>query len=199
MRTTMNLLVAALLLLHAPLVSAQSARGTSARPVSQSGSEDESVIALPSRPVGTWRSAADSIPLASAFDESVWGKGASSVRTSELTVPASGPATLTVTRKVVDAKGRTVAGSTSIERATVEIGAAKVEGPRAPYDVRVLDAERRYPDPPVSEWKLEGLSVGLARRAGDGDQALELRFDTPEGKGSFWDMLRRVAPGRASR
>ena len=59
---------------------------------------------------GTWKSTPDEMRLTSAFDESVWGKNAKSIRTVEMTVRQGGEATLTVTRKVVDARGRTVAG-----------------------------------------------------------------------------------------
>ena len=55
-----------------------------------------------------WKSAEERIPLNSPFDVSVWGKGAMSVRAVELTAKASGEATVKVTRKVIDARGRTV-------------------------------------------------------------------------------------------
>ena len=57
---------------------------------------------------GRWRSAPEEISLTTEFDESVWGKNAKSVRTVEMSVRSTGEATLTVTRKVVDARGRTV-------------------------------------------------------------------------------------------
>ena len=59
----------------------------------------------------------------------------------------SGPGALTITRKVVDGRGRTVAASTSIEEAQIQIGEAqKTIAGRVEHDVKVLKAERRYPD-----------------------------------------------------
>ena len=46
---------------------------------------------------------------------------------------------------------------------------------------------------PAATWPLDGLKVKLAIVDGANPQTLEIRFDTPEGKGSFWETLRRVA------
>jgi hypothetical protein len=70
---------------------------------------------------GTWRSAVEEIPLSSQFDESVWGKNAKSTRVVEMTVKSAGEATLTVTRKILDAHGREIRAATSIEHAEVSI------------------------------------------------------------------------------
>ncbi len=142
---------------------------------------------------GTWRSAPEEISLTTAFDESVWGKNAKSVRTVEMSVRPTGEATLTVTRKVVDARGRTVKGSTSIEEAQLVLGAASpAVGERADLAVSVKAAVRRYPDDPDSRWPLDGLRVGVTTFA-DEPGTLEIRFDTPEGRGSFWETVRRGA------
>lgn len=144
--------------------------------------------------VGTWRSAPEETPLASEFDISVWGQNAKSVRTVEMAVRQGGNATLTVTRRVVDAKGRTVTGSTAVERATMMLDASRStpdQGTgRAPIEVTIAHAERQYPDDPGSTWPLEGLKVGLTRLADD-PRALEVRFDPPDGRGAFWETLRR--------
>ncbi len=140
---------------------------------------------------GTWRSAPDEISLTSAFDESVWGKNARSVRTVEMSVRPTGEATLTVTRKVVDARGRTVKGSTSIEEAQLVLGGARPGvADRSELEVDVKSAERRYPDDADSRWPLDGLRVGVTTFA-DEPGTLEIRFDTPEGRGSFWETVRR--------
>ena len=98
---------------------------------------------------GTWRSAPEELSLTTDFDESVWGKNAKSVRTVEMAVRANGEATLTVTRKVVDARGRTVKGSTSIEEARLVLGSARpTVADRSELAVDVTSAERRYPDDP---------------------------------------------------
>jgi hypothetical protein len=140
---------------------------------------------------GSWTSAPDEMRLTSAFDESVWGKNAKSIRTVEMTVRRNGDATLTITRKVVDARGRTVAGSTSIERADLSVG--KIEttmGVRAEHAVTVKSAERRYPDEPAGTWTIDGLKVSVTTFTDDPGM-LEVRVDFPDGRGSFWEALHR--------
>jgi hypothetical protein len=64
-----------------------------------------------------------------------------------------------------------------------------------------VKAERRYPDFAGSVWTLDGLKVKLSVANGASPQSLEIRFDTPEGDGSFWETLRRAAaavPKRAA-
>jgi hypothetical protein len=142
---------------------------------------------------GTWNSAQDELPLSTAFDESVWGKNAKSIRTVQMAIRPSGEATLTVTRKVIDARGRTVAGSTSIEHADLVLGAVENStGVRSDLDVTVKHAERRYPDDPEGTWKLDGLRVDVTTFSDQADE-IEVRVDFPEGRGSFWETLRRTA------
>jgi hypothetical protein len=140
---------------------------------------------------GTWRSAPDELPLTTAFDEAVWGKDAKSVRIVEMAVRPTGDATLTVTRRVVDARGRTVPGSASIEHANLVLGAVENSNPvRSELAVTVKSAERRYPDDPQGTWTLEGLRVEIAT-FNDKPGEIEVRVDFPEGRGSFWETLRR--------
>jgi hypothetical protein len=150
--------------------------------------------ATPTTPLpssGTWKSAPDELPLTSPFDESVWGKNAKSVRTVEMTVRPTGDATLTVTRRVLNAKGRSVPGSTTIERAELVLGAVRnTTGVRADLDVTIKHAERRYPDDPSTNWPLEGVQVSVTTFTDD-PATLEVRIDFPEGRGSFWETLRR--------
>jgi hypothetical protein len=140
---------------------------------------------------GIWKSMPEEITLTTDFDESVWGKNAKSVRTVDLSIRAGGEATLTVTRKVVDARGRTVKGSASIEEAQLRLGDARptVAG-RSEIDANVTSAERRYPDDPGSRWPLDGVRVLVAAFA-DEPSTLEIRFETPEGRGSFWEKVHR--------
>jgi hypothetical protein len=150
---------------------------------------------------GMWRSAPFELSLTSDFHKSVWGPNAKSVRTVVLQVQPSGEATLTVNKRVVDARGRTVAASTSVEEAQIRIGMPK-EGiaTRVEYDVAVVKAERRYPDDPSYRWTIDGLQVELTGFTDLAD-SLEVRFDPPDGNDSFWETLRRAgrsAPQRSS-
>ncbi len=205
MRTQL-LTVVALLALYAPIAAAQSTTSTpstSAAPAPQKGaatSEDDEgeARAFPAALAGAWKSATDRIALTSEFDESVWGKNAASVRDVELTIRPDGGAALTITRKVVDAKGRAIAGSTSIERAdlTIREGRPGVAS-RVEYATTVTKAERRYPDSPDEPWAIDGLKVVVTTLDDKGASGLEIRVDTPEGRGSFWETLQRT--GAANR
>ena len=146
---------------------------------------------------GTWRSAVDEMRLSTPYDESVWGKNARSTRMVELAIRQGGEATLTVTKRVVDAKGRAVPGSTSIEHATLVLGEGQAStGLRTELAVTVKQAERRYPDDPQGTWMIDGLRVGVTT-FNDKPGEIEVRVDYPEGRGSFWETLRRVAGRRA--
>lgn len=147
---------------------------------------------------GSWASAPYETPLSTDFDKSVWGPNAKSVREVQLTVTGVGQGTLTVSKKVLDAKGKTVAGSASIEEAHLTIGPLhEATTPRPEYAVTVDSAERRYPDDKSYTWTIDGLRVRIAA-LDEGDGAIEIRYDTPEGRGSFWETLHRRS-GRATR
>jgi hypothetical protein len=140
---------------------------------------------------GRWASAPSETPLSTAFDESVWGPKAKSVRTVELQIDAAGRGVLKVTTRVVDGRGRT--GAASIEEARLVVGESRnTISTRFEHDVMVASAVRTYPDDPASKWDIDGLKVQIVT-FGDGDgNTLEVRFDTPEGRGSFWETLRRT-------
>ena len=141
---------------------------------------------------GTWSSAPEETALTTAFDESVWGKNAKAIRTVQMAVRPTGDAALTVTRKVVDARGRTVPGSTSIEYADLVLGPVQSSTEfRSDRAVTVKRAERRYPDDPAGTWTLEGLRVEVSTFP-DKSGEIEVRVDFPEGRGSFWETLRRA-------
>jgi archaellin len=206
---TQVLMVIAMLALYAPIAAAQSTTSTpststapapSAPQKGAATSEDDEgeVRAFPATLAGAWKSATDRLALTSEFDESVWGKNAAAVRDVELTIRPDGGAALTITRKVVDAKGRAIAGSTSIERAdlTIRDGRPGVAS-RVEYATTVAKAERRYPDSPDEPWAIDGLKVVVSTLDDTGAAGLEIRVDTPEGRGSFWETLRRT--GAANR
>lgn len=186
MRTQMAT-AAAVLMLCAPGIAL--AQSPSAPPPSAAAAV---AARTPASLAGTWVAAPFETRLATDFDVSVWGPNASSVRTVELTLNASGEGTLRVTTKVVDGKRRTVSASTSVEEASITVGApgAPVEG-RTDYAVTVTRAERRYPDDPGHTWPLDGLKVRVSSLGNTPASPLEIRLETPEGRGSFWETLRR--------
>jgi hypothetical protein len=62
---------------------------------------------------------------------------------------------------------------------------------RSDVAVTVKHAERRYPNDPAGTWTLQGLRVTVSTFADDPSR-IEVRVDTPEGRGSFWETLRRA-------
>ena len=147
---------------------------------------------------GTWQSEPDETPLSSAFDESVWGKNAVATRSVQMTVRPTGDATLTVSRKVIDRRKHTVPGSPSVERVQLSLGPVQHSTDvRCDLTVAVKQAERRYPDEPGFTWPIEGLRVGVTTFPDDPGK-LEIRVDTPEGRGSFWETLRRAVNKKPS-
>ncbi len=115
---------------------------------------------------GTWISAPDEIPLSTSF------------------------------AKVLDARGRTVPASTSIEHASLLLGDVKSSNDvRSDHATTVKHAERRYPDNPEAAWTIEGLQVEVATFTGTRGE-IEVRVDFPDGRGSFWERLRRASGKR---
>ena len=148
--------------------------------------------AQPTALAGTWQSTADETPLNAPHQVAIWGKNAKEVRTVRMVIKPAGEAALTVTRRVIDARGRPVSGTTSIEHADVRLGspAAATSGPRVDLPVTLERAERRYPDDPAGTFAIEGLRVTVTMFPDDAAR-LEVRLDFPEGRGSFWEELRR--------
>ena len=82
--------------------------------------------------------------------------------------------------------------ATSIEHADLSIGSVQhTIDVRSDLAVTVKRAERRYPDDPKGTWGLDGLRVTVSTFADDPSK-IEVRVDTPEGSGSFWETLHRA-------
>ena len=176
------------------LVCAQVSWAQRSSPVkSQPGDEGRATgvsAVTPSMP-GTWKAPTERLPLTGEFNEKVWGKGSVSVRDVTLTVTSAGDGVLTVSRKVLDSRGRTVPGSASTEQADISIGAPQPGfATRLDHAVTVIKAERSYPDDPKDRWTLENLKVGVVSFT-DGADRLEVRFEPADGKGSFSELLSR--------
>ena len=155
--------------------------------------------------VGTWRSAPDEMKLTTDFDKSVWGANATSVRRVELSVRPNGDATLRVTKHVEDGRKRVVPASTWVEEAQLKLGAATPgTATRIEHEATVVSAVRLFPDDKEYRWTLDGLRVKVVTFSDGDGNTLEIRYDTPEGRGSFWETLTRVrgattrATGRAA-
>jgi hypothetical protein len=193
---------AAVVLLCAQVSWAQNAQSTKG----VSDDEEGSAAAVSAAPVsrslaGTWKGPTERLPLSGDFNEKVWGKNAVSVRDVSLSVKATGDAVLTVARKVLDARGRVVPGSASVEEADLTIGAAEPGfATRLDHAVKVVKAERTYPDDPKERWPLDDLRVNVVSFT-DGAETLELRFEPADGKGSFSELLtrQRGAAGKTAR
>jgi len=163
-------------------------------------SDDEagatSVVPVSPAIVGTWRATTERLSLSGDFNEKVWGKNAVSLRDVTLTVKSNGEGTLTVSRKVLDARGRVVPGSPSIEQVDIMLGEAKPGlATRVDHDVRVVKAERRYPDIAGDRWPLENLGVSVVTFT-DAHDAVEVRFDPADGQGAFSERLLRQRAAR---
>lgn len=156
--------------------------------------DDQAVMATLA---GTWVAPVEEVRLVTDFDVSVWGPGASSIRKVELSLQPSGEGTIKVTRSVVDRRGRAKPASVSIEQAhlTVKMPGAST-GDRIEPEVIVKSPDRRYPDNPKDCWPLDGLVVKLMTTDLSSGQ-LELRFDLPDGRGSFGETLTRRVPPRS--
>ena len=197
MRTQL-ITAAAVFLLSAAGATAQTS--PAAVPQNEQSQQHAQASATPPSLAGTWKSAADELKLTSDFDKSVWGPNATSVRTVELTVRPNNEATLRVVKKVIDGKGRTVAASTWIEEAELQIGAMTPgTATRLEHQVNVVKAVRLFPDDPNYKWPLDGLKVKVVTFSDGDGNTLEVRYDTPEGRGSFWETLKRSRSGTGSR
>jgi hypothetical protein len=140
---------------------------------------------------GRWRSAPFELSLTSDLHVSVYGSGARSVRSVSMTVEPSGHGVFRVTSSVRDRRGRLVSGTQEIQEVTFVLGDLVQDPGRQPhYATRVVKAERRFADDPASAFPREGVQLGIYAR--DTRGTIEVRFDTPEGTGSFWETLRRT-------
>ncbi len=157
------------------------------------------VAGVPASLVGRWRSASFELDLVSDLHRSVYGPNARSVRVSEMVIRPSGEGTFTVTNLVRNRRGLAVAGTRSVEELRFVLGSRETApGDRTRYAVKVERAERRYTDEPAGTFPLDGarLEVYLPS-AGKGP--VEVRYDTPEGSGSFWETLQPAAARPAAR
>ena len=186
---------AVVLALGSPL-SAQAPTVTSPRQTTDEEKSRTSETVFPAWMAGRWTANPFELELNSELHRSVYGAGARSVRLVDLTIRPTGDGTFTVTSSVRDRNGRTVRGTREIEEVRFTVGDLTREpGYQPHYTSRIVHAERRYPDDPSSTFPFDGAKLDLFVPDGK-PGTLNVRFDTPEGRGSFWETLRR-APGTA--
>jgi hypothetical protein len=158
----------------------------------------QSASQAPAAIVGRWRSAPFELELASDLHTSVYGPRAKSVRSVDVVIQPSGEGTFRVTNLVRNSRGMAVPGTRSSEEVTFTLGGRETApGGRERYDTKVVKAERRYLDEPIGTFPLERASLAIYLPS-EGGGPIEVRYDTPEGTGSFWETLRPVstrAPG----
>jgi hypothetical protein len=150
---------------------------------------------FPASLAGVWRSRPDELVLTSDLHRDVYGPNARSVRVVEMTIRPSGDGVLTGRRSVRNAAGRVVPGTRQLEEVRFAVGDREPSSPGGPtrYATRITHADRRYPDeggtPP---FELDGVKVFVSVPDGPAG-SVEVRFEPPEGTGSFWETLRRVS------
>ena len=142
--------------------------------------------ASPASLAGRWQSAPLELALTDDFHRSVYGSGASSVRTVTMTIEPSGEGVFRVTSSVHDRQGRVVAGTQEIQEVAFAVGDFAEEPGRPPhFTTRVAKAERKFADDPSLTFSRDGAKLAIYLMSGK-PGSLEVRFDTPEGTGSFW-------------
>jgi hypothetical protein len=143
---------------------------------------------------GSWRAPEYTMERESALDEEVFGAHATDVRNVELDVEPSGDAVLRICSAVVDQKGKPFAPTLFDAKLALTPPAASGADAFQPR-VSVESAEEWYFDS-GTRWMRQGYHVTLtARPRGSAIDALDLRFDTPQGDGSFWTTLVRQGAG----
>lgn len=159
------------------------------------GVEARAAGTLPQAWVGKWAAPQYKVPLSSDLDLAVWGRNAFSVRDVDLSVEPDGDAVLKVFNSVVDQRGRTKQFSASVTEARLQIRAEDdpVAGTRAVVTVR--SSETRYLDGSGERTPVTGLVVTLSPVPGRAG-AMNFRFDTARGEGSFGETLTRQTASR---
>lgn len=143
---------------------------------------------------GQWQSAPLELALTDEFHRSVYGDGARSVRTVTMTLQPSGDGVFRVESSVRDRRGHVVSGTQETQEVAFAMG-TEVEEPGRPahFGTRIVKAERRYADDPSSAFPRDGVTLAIYPSESK-PGSLEVRFDTPEGTGSFWETLVKRAP-----
>lgn len=150
---------------------------------------------VPAAWVGTWTAPQYKVARTADLDVAVWGRNVFATRDVDLSVEPDGDATLKVVESIVDQRGRRKPFATSITEARLQIRAEDAASAAPRPLVLVTSADMRYADDPADRYDRKTLVVKLSLVPGRTD-AMNLRFDTPEGRGSFGDTLTRSGSSR---
>ena len=184
-----------LVICGAPLSGQAPAPGAAARQSDEDVSRTNRSV-FPASLAGRWTSTPFELALTSDFHKSVYGAGARSVRSVAMAIQPSGEGVFTVTSSVRDRRGQVVPGTAEVEEVRFAVGDLAEEPGRQPhYTTRIVRAERRFSDDPASAFPRDGVKLALYVQEGK-PGTMEVRFDTPEGTGSFWETIRRTTGGK---
>jgi len=161
----------------------------------QAPPETPSAASLVKQLSGVWKAEEERTPRTTDLDVSVFGAGAFGVRNVTLTIRPSGDATLSISTAVIGKQGRRYAPSVVEAKLTIGDPVTTVLERNAPT-VTVVSAEERYLDGEHERWPKEGTRVSLTFM-GAAASAIELRFDTKDGRGSLGATLKRGVARRA--
>jgi hypothetical protein len=153
---------------------------------------------VPAALVGTWTAPQYKVPLSSDLDISVWGRNVFATRDVDLSVEPDGDGRLKVVQAVVDRRGRAKPYSTSVTEAHLQIREPEDAASGTQPVVTVTSAETRYLGEPEDRADMTGLVVKLSFVPGRTD-ALNIRFDTPQGRGSFGETIVRHSRSKPAR
>jgi hypothetical protein len=110
---------------------------------------------------GIWRAETYTLPRSGASDAAVFGEGAYDLRDVELTIEATGQATLRVSSAVVGRKGVKYAPSITEVKLAIAPPAVSGEATWIQPPVTVLSADKRYLDEFGGQGSVEGMQVRL--------------------------------------
>lgn len=142
---------------------------------------------------GIWRAPEYRLKRTGDVGERIFGANAFDVRNVELTLQPSGEGLLKITTEVVDAKGRKWAPTIIEAKLQVSAPPTPTAGKIEPA-VKVTAAEEQYLDETKYRSALNGVRVALV--ADPAAKEIQVRFETPNGTGSFWSTLRPAAVKR---
>ena len=144
---------------------------------------------------GAWKAPQYKMKRASEVGTQVFGPNAFDIRDVDLTLEPSGEGVLKISTSVLDQKGKTWAPTLIEAKVTVAAPrtASQTSGVgRCEPAVTVTSVEERYLDDTNYRTPLPGSRVMML--TDPAAKQVEVRFEPPNGGGSFWSTLVRQTP-----